>query len=221
MKVKLKNLSGVMTVDPGNNCAFAFWKLYNFTPYPDMIGMIRPRKADYNSLCQLTKYIVNYTRPFKNVLEELQPETVIVEGVQKYGSLTSEVSISTGDVFKLGYLVSGLLLTSADMFISTYETKAPEWKGSMTKEATNARLRRILPVESKLITATDNGKLNEHMLDAVAMGLSCVDDWWKLRKVSKTVVKVLSKPAKGRFKVVRGLNSAVQMIPDMDGGYDE
>jgi len=106
----------------------------------------------------------NILSQFDSLLEELQPELVVMEFQEEWaGSEISRASVSSGNLFKLTWL-SGMLVGSAYCYTPYVFPLLPrEWKGQLPKDVVSRRLKIRCGIEG----------IQNHACDAVGMGMSC------------------------------------------------
>ena len=150
----------ILTVDPGNNTG---WALFDIEDYI-------PKQVDYFSLSAIAlktwsveQQLVNMWNKFMIVLNATEPDRVIIEGTRVYsGSQKSMVSAVRGNLINLTMLLGGYASCCHARGIHFQILTASKWKGQMSKEATAAQVKHITGVTF----------LNEHITDAVGIGLS-------------------------------------------------
>lgn len=164
----MKALRGVITCDIGLNTAGALWT-----------GGLHPSVREFHRLHvgELPDYIRQMRDSFGMMLSYFRSELggkiklVLIEGTKVYDGLVSQTSAKRGDLIVLSYLV-GVYCAECDMMNIPFDVvTASEWKGQLSKEATEYRVRRI-----------NGGReyATEHSFDAVAMGYSLVPSVWRL-----------------------------------------
>jgi Holliday junction resolvasome RuvABC endonuclease subunit len=148
-------LFDVLTVDPGMNTAYAFWK-GDLLP---VVGMFNTHSKKI--LTDYDKYNLLW-KNFRGIITSFNPKKVVIENVRVYNSSHSMMAATAGDLIKLSIIVGGYCGICDREGIS-YRLISPQgWKGQLTKEATKAQVKLI------------NGEIykNDHITDAVAMGLA-------------------------------------------------
>ena len=170
-------LKDTITIDVGKNgTALSFW-----------FGTIHPRTVcfqchkKYSKTIESTLNYMDFT--FREILEDTKKyfttkkinfssNKAILEGVHFREDSKGLQSARRGDVFNLAYLVGIYFNILNSLNIDTKIILASQWKGTLDKNATRTRVHAI------------NGRyyLNDHITDAVGMGLSQDKDLWKLIK---------------------------------------
>jgi hypothetical protein len=140
-----------MFVDPGLNTATSVWQDENLVnTHLDQV------QAGIDHEEQMT---VLFCR-FRPLLQTVVPSFVQIEGVQRFGGLTSETASLRGNLALLAEIVGGYC---ALCFVEGIEFEIilpTEWKGQMNKRILGARVKRAM------------GKVfPNHVADAVGMGL--------------------------------------------------
>jgi len=147
------------------------------TGYALFNGTVNPLTGIINHEAALRKTKENYIRfageTFANLLDSLTPAHVTLEEPELWsGSLKSQVAGETGALFHLQTCVITYADRCAIKNIPFTLVSPGAWKGQLTKEATDYRIKLI------------SGKVydNEHIADSVAMGLRRDNDLWMLRR---------------------------------------
>lgn len=158
-------LSNFISVDPGYNTAcVCFWKEACHSIF------IRPSPMYSNNEIDKIYYLCDN---FSFALIEHKPDLVIIEGTAMYQeSLKSITSASKGDLLKLNRLIGAYIHVAIENSINVKLIAPQEWKGQMSKKATMLRVKREVYLPEKL---------NEHIIDALGIGLSLVNNWRKTR----------------------------------------
>lgn len=154
-----------MFVDPGRTTAYAYFYiedskqtyLYNF------FGMVN---LDY-----LTEGLKHMQDLFLIALGMFEPEKVTIESVDYRDGLKNITAAKRGDLVKLSILIGVYVGCCLEKKIPYKLILAREWKGQLTKAATKARVKRITGLELT----------NEHIIDALGMGLSRDKELWRLK----------------------------------------
>ena len=155
-------------VDTGKHSAYAYFT-GTLKPYVGSFSYNKPIKDIEHYLSLMSNKFESTLYNFSTQYKEI--DLITFEYIEKYDSLKSEVSISTGSLFKLGLLI-GMYCEVAYRLGYRYRLLlARDWKGQLTKEATALRVKRI------------NGQTykTDHITDAVGMGLSKDKDIWNLK----------------------------------------
>lgn len=155
----------VLTVDTGLTTAWAFW---NGTVFPQVDYFTCPKNL--NQIDRI-KYMLTC---FEAKIALLSPVKIILEMVEFWeGSDKSRMATVRGDTFTLALLIGAYVAKAIEYKINVELLTAREWKGQLSKEATAWRVAHI------------NGQfyINEHITDAVAMGLSRDEEIWHLKKL--------------------------------------
>lgn len=148
-------LTDALTIDPGYNTGWAFWKdghtrasgiirLQRNVRLGDAVVKLLFMFAEFSALCKLTK-----------------AKTVIIESVARYQSIEADASLDRGDIFMLCYLVGGYVQIGSSSGAVVKLISAPEWKGQLSKQA----------VIERIVRRTGR-TYNNHIADAVGIGLS-------------------------------------------------
>lgn len=164
-KESRKQLSKVLTVDPGWNTGWALWLSDN----KPLTGIIKepPRRKIIKLEPMRLSFMFGY---FRILLETHSPLEVIIEGVEMWsGNVKSMTAAQRGNLFSLAYIVGGYIECCSSRGIScklVYPrgNKAKEqvmWKGQLNAKQLAARIKRI------------NGETYpEHIREAVGIGFS-------------------------------------------------
>lgn len=165
-KFKLKN---VMTVDVGNTTALAYWN-----------GNLNPETEHYvlstvfGDHCTRGNIIAWMGKMFEQYITWYKPERVLIEGVKVYNSVKGDACKNSGDIIHLSYLVGSYATIAMFNKCKVEIITAPQWKGTMSKEATKTRVELITGLTYK----------NEHIYDAVGIGLAQDKDLWTLKNIN-------------------------------------
>ncbi len=152
-----KLMKKLLTVDTGKIIA---WVLWNGKHEPEIFGCFRLQTPE-------TRLIEGY-KNFRQILNDHRPKRVIIEGVQIWdNSQKSHVSAVSGDLFQLSYLCGVYMAACIEREIQAFVVPVSIWKGQLTKHATATRVNWILGETYP----------NEHITDAVGMGLALTDKW--------------------------------------------
>ena len=149
-----------MSVDPGLNTAYAIWD-----EDIELIdtGVFRIRSGKYTS----EKKLCDLWRSFNAITRKSKITECCIEGVQVWmGSTRSVTAASTGKLMLLSYLVGGYCHICHLEGISFRIINPTEWKGQMSKEVVKRRVERALGQNFD----------NEHIVDAIGLGLSTWGD---------------------------------------------
>jgi len=154
-------------IDSGVNSGYAF-----FT---------RDRKIPINGTIyvnkKLRKTLENYIKfmgiEFTNILKNFNPVCITIEHPEFWNdSEKSKTSVESGSLLHNAanaYSYAGICQALGYNFTLVY---ARQWKGQLSKEATEYRVKEILGRTFK----------NDHIIDAIGIGLSKDKDIWQLRK---------------------------------------
>lgn len=149
----------ILCVDPGFHTGYAYFHNENdFTPIFGTIELMKDKKVQ-----SLERRMTHLFIHFDSIMESFSPDVLIVEGVKLYQSSKSQISGLQGDLFQLAYLVGGYCSKAEQRSVPFKIINAVEWKGQLTKEAVEARVKRL---NSKLIFK------DTHAMDAVAIGFN-------------------------------------------------
>lgn len=157
---------GELFVDTGSTSASAFF-VRDIYPYVSSWSCPSRMKKKRES------YIHFMGDFFSTLLKEMQPRRVWLEEPEFWsGSAKSQMAIAQDNLFDL----QACCITYADRCavarVPFRLVKARKWKGTLSKDATIARVKRI-------DKSANYG--NEHIWDAVAFGMSMNKDVWNLR----------------------------------------
>jgi len=150
-------MSKILAVDAGWNTGIAFFRhKYDATPSTHCFIVDEELTTKEKKLNYMVKV-------FQDTLRIFNPDYVLIEGVEFYGSSgKSQASSRRGDLFTLAYLVGNYgcicTLNNIKYRIQTFK----EWGGQMTPEVINNKLKRAIGWPGK----------NQHVNDALAMGLT-------------------------------------------------
>lgn len=145
-----------LTIDPGMTTGWAYWG--NKT-LPE-VGEFEISK-EYNTLNKKFGYL---WAQFDVLLKSKHPLKVYIESVEYYKfSAKSEVSVASGSLFTLAYLIGGYCNLCFENFINFQLIPFKEWGGQLTPKAVQAQV--------NLLTKKDWGNIPEHVYDAIGMGL--------------------------------------------------
>jgi len=155
-------------IDSGINTGWAFFDKSKKYPVTGLITINR----------QYRKTIENYIKfmgsSFRTLLRNFEPIRVTIEHPEFWNnSQKSKVAVESGSLLHNAanaYSYAAICYDNGVNFTLKYPR---EWKGQLDKEATEYRVKLIL------------GKTfnNEHINDAVAMGLSRDKNIWQLRNI--------------------------------------
>lgn len=156
-KVLMQILNNVLTIDPGDHTGWAYW---TGTIYPDT-GHIDLSHA--KSIITLEDQLTFMWKAFSGLLDNLQPFSVYIEGVEYWeGSFKSVTAAKRQNLSKLAYLVGGYANEARRRGMQVYLPPAREWKGQMSNSI----------LESKVLRLLNKSYPSEHILNAVGIGLS-------------------------------------------------
>lgn len=159
-------VSRILTLDPGaRDMGHAFWSVLKRGPkvkatMPDSMGTSRlPRGVSWEEAVQ------HQCNALEALILHHGVQNVVMEFAELWGkSARSQAAATTGNLFKLAFLVGGLYRTASDLVHASPVIVLPtEWKGQLSKTATKKRLLRALGI--------DGLRATEHAIDAVAMGV--------------------------------------------------
>jgi len=156
-------LNKLLCVDPG-------WGTTAFAYFRNEITL--PIVSEYSFLDG--ERFKKYVDTFQTAIIYYSPKTVIIEGVENWqGSLKSRTAAARQDTIKLAYLVGAYYAICSRNKVNALILTAREWKGQLSKEATAKRVERIF--KQKIFHS-------EHVIDAIAIGLSRDIKLWQLEK---------------------------------------
>lgn len=159
-------LNNLLSVDVG-------WGTTAFAHFENECKMPIVCEISYSAKCQETRF-KEYLDYFQSILWAFSPKIVIIEGVENWqGSFKSRTAAARQDTIKLAYLVGAYKALCARENIESLILTAREWKGQLSKEATRKRVERIF--QKKMLCS-------EHIIDAIAIGLSRDGELWNLQK---------------------------------------
>jgi hypothetical protein len=150
-------------VDPGiKGTGWAFFQSIAPSTGPEAYGVLHGKGEEWVSRCH------SLSQSFKRLLETFNPKQTVIEFPGLWLSGVSMASASSGDLFKLAYLVGnfGELVTRIprNTQVPLPVLIAPQkWKGQLPKEVV---IRRILAIWPHL------KDIKNHEADAVGMGLA-------------------------------------------------
>jgi len=148
------NLNGFWaSIDPGlTGTGIAIWIKRNSIPVETYSLKYKTQK-DYMSYIQ-------------EILYEHKVKWVIIEEVVYFsGSITGQVSTTSGATFKLSRFIGSLEMLLDFMDINHALVTPMKWKGQLDKKNTERKIRELLP-------NIDIKKGNDHEFDAVGIGLN-------------------------------------------------
>jgi hypothetical protein len=154
-----------ITVDCGLHTAYAIWD-----------GSNQPETGEFHHNGKLncfgrSRLCICFGQLLNTFYQDI--DIVYLEGTQKYYNLISQTAIAKGTLFELSYLVGRYEQLVIDVDLECKIINAPEWKGQMTKDITEAKIRML----------NDRIYSSEHIMDAVGMGFGIVDAFnWEIRK---------------------------------------
>ena len=162
MPFKTKKVVHVF-VDPGKNTGLAV-----FSSKGRLLAkhIIKTDKTEFEAVCAMRD---NFDIMMNEIKSQYIVKSVTIESVALWsGSEKSVIATSTGKNFLLAYIIGSYVSICLDfMHQKTIHLITPQkWKGNMSKEICRRRLEDALGVE--------HVPKNEHVRDAVAMGL---DNW--------------------------------------------
>lgn len=159
-KIPIKPVDREMFVDTGRHTGFAVFENdqkagVDFNP---ATGGFTSRDTD------LYAYLDTMARILLDALSTYKPDRVWLESAEFWGeeSEVSEQAVKQWDLFKLQTMVGVYYAVMRSCKIECRLIFAREWKGQLTKDATKKRVFR----------ATGKYYPNDHITDAVGMGLS-------------------------------------------------
>lgn len=152
----IKRFRKVLTIDPGWNTGWAFWK-GNLNP---LYGSFKLDPTIDSKEAKLGCMIYQ----FGKLIDDLEPSLIFIEETDfRPGCLKSDVSHRMGHIHTLSNLI-GCYFTLCVKFKSADCRLLPvvSWKGNMNDDAVRARV----------YSVTGSYYPNPHITDAVGMGLS-------------------------------------------------
>lgn len=155
----------VICIDPGldknGGTGCAFWPFLKHktaisaATVPRKVILIQSKTKDW---LERTGSIANQFQAF---IKDMRADHVVIEGQELWGgSAKSHASASTGALFKLTILTGRLIQIASDAGAITEILQPSKWKGQLSKEAVDERIKREL-----------NKSYPNHISDAVGMGL--------------------------------------------------
>lgn len=119
-------------------------------------------RAPVKSEDKLDQMIKRFSAALDEIRCRFSVEFVKIEGTEMWsGSLTSQTSAASGDLFKLAYMAGAYYTICAFACIRAQIIPAQAWKGQLPKAAVHDRIHRRLGL-----------RYPEHTADAVGMYLS-------------------------------------------------
>lgn len=179
----IKELKNAITVDVGKHTAVVHWHGDAFPTFHEMIYKDKIKGNLSNYLKAMSEKFVDTIQKMYIEAKCIKFDFIQIEGIGLWDSVKSQTSAKKGDLFTVGYLV-GVYFEIASCYCDNVRIiTAPQWKGQLSKEGTEARVKRI------------NGLVypSEHVTDAVAMGFSNVEDIWMLKKKVVDHERILQK----------------------------
>jgi hypothetical protein len=147
----------IMTVDPGKHTGIVM--IRRGDPSPAFRTLNCPEKMGTEAKSHW--WLIYY---FREALREMEPDKVFIESPEYWGgSETSAASAGSGSLFILDRIAGGFGAVCTLDETPWDFLPVHKWKGQLTKEATDARIRRARP---ELILP------NSHVRDAFAMTLA-------------------------------------------------
>jgi len=160
----------VATVDSGYNTAMAVWRGAMID-----LDMIHMPKIEYFTVSDAIKQkedkLMTAWAKFEHALLQ-HPDIgmVFIEDTALWQeSLTSLTSGSTGDLLTLSQVIGGYAMICFSHGIRFKLIPAQQWKGQLNKGAVARRIIREMGEAWQF--------KNDHITDAVGMGLSMINDW--------------------------------------------
>lgn len=158
----LGSINNLMTVDPGNITGIAVWKT-GIIPYKTLDIRIKLAVGDPLDVDECVRQMAEkFTQLFQEDLNDCRPEIVYIEGVRVYNTLKSMTSAMRGNLMWLSYLVGAYTQIVHGFGAQAKIIEPSQWKGQMNKTAVKRRIERRIGMVYR----------NEHITDAVGMGLS-------------------------------------------------
>ena len=157
----MSELDRVLTVDPGDYTACAYWE-GNDNP---LIFTLKPTQDDLKQSHEFQ--LMGQWRRFRAVLSEVKPRNVYIESVSVWsGNLKSQTAAIRGNLMKLSYLIGGYCAMCMEHQAPFTLISVQEWKGQLSKDAVKSRVKRC------------NGRRysNDHIVDAVGIGFSIMGE---------------------------------------------
>ena len=169
--MRLQNLNTIcpksreLFVDTGRHTGCALFQNTRLKVMGQFAPTIKPYTFGFTSSeRELNLYLDAMGDCFGNCLGDTRPDRVWLESAEYWGqdNEKSTKSVMQWDLFKLQTLVGVYYRIARSLGIDCQMIFAREWKGQLTKDATKARVKRV----------TGNVYPNDHITDAVGMGLS-------------------------------------------------
>lgn len=171
----MQKLNNILTVDPGEHTGWAFWS-GDLCPAVGQINLSHSK----NIIIQEDELVYLWKR-FTNLLTELRPKLLYLEGVEFWeGSLKSVTAAKRQNLFKLSYLVGGYMQSAISAGIPTKLLPARVWKGQMSNQILKEKVYRINRQRYD----------SDHILNAVGIGLSRLGLFLNTRTMPNKVSKV-------------------------------
>jgi len=160
MKFKLR-YDNILTIDPGDNTAWALWERDNIHP---KVGLIELDKKE-NPVVE--DQLTSMWFQFRSIIQQLKPNKVFMEGVEVYGgSLKSMVAVKKTkhqkipSLFKLSFLIGGYCNICYQHQIPFEIINFTEWGGQLPPQA----------VRSQVHLIGEKRYTSQHIYDAVMFG---------------------------------------------------
>lgn len=160
---KVEPLDQVLTVDTGDNTGWAYWTKRQIAP--EVTGQITLPRRRGETITEQTQLQYMWTQFEHGIPLQIigKPKIVLLESLEHWSQdEASLAAIRSGKLFKLAYLIGGYASISQRWGAELHFVKAREWKGQMTKIATELRVQKAINMKFK----------SSHITDAVGMGLS-------------------------------------------------
>ncbi len=169
MNIKLPIWNRVLTVDPGlGGTGWCLWPALcevkgDLCQMPSSWGVLNSSKKDWQDKSD------DLWEQFSDLLAEKNVYQVVIEMPELWTTGKSMASVTSGDLFKLVYLIGGMSRVSNITLSNFGESRPPvmikprEWKGQLPKDVVIARIKKLCPACSTI---------GNHEADAVGMGFA-------------------------------------------------
>lgn len=146
----------LLTVDPGWDTGWALW---HGDAHP-VTGAIREQRG--RKVLGTADRLEAMVREFNALLGLTKPEVMGIEVLERHGGTAGSAAMDAGDLFVVGYLIGGYTYAAQRLDIDVVFRKRSEWGGQLSKSM----------VAGRVLTATGNTYPNDHITDAVGIGLA-------------------------------------------------
>jgi hypothetical protein len=153
----------MVTIDPGFNTAIADWSTLQDVAPPDVSFFTVP-----DTITVMEDKLAWAWVRFEEIMYRIMPAIAYIEDTALWQeNLTSLVSGSSGDLFTLTKLIGGYCHVCMNLRIKFKLITVESWKGQTSKDV----------VERRIIREKGWMFKNDHITDAVGIGLSMINKW--------------------------------------------